>query len=432
MLTRGATVDLAVDKPAAGGRMIARHEGQVVLVSGAIPGERVRAHVDRVERSVAYAETVAVLQPSPDRRPAGGDPACGGSVYAHVAYDRQLALKGEILVDAFRRIAKLVVQEPVPVEPSTETGYRMRARLHVRDGRLGFFREGSHELCDAAATGQLLPETGWVLGEVASALAELRARNVASIEVAENIPGDQRALHLELRSEPGVPPGAFGVLARLAGVTGVTCLAPPGRDLLVLGGRPRVVDPISAIVGTAAGGMAGAVLGRRATAFFQANRYLLPTLVSRVVSHVPEGPVVDLYAGVGLFAVSLAACGRAPVVAVEGDRASGADLVENAKPFHDRLRVERGAVEGFLRAGPGTSAETLLVDPPRSGMSREAMAGIAARGARRIVYVSCDVATLARDTRRLVDAGYVLSHLEAFDLFPNTAHVESLAVLDRR
>jgi tRNA/tmRNA/rRNA uracil-C5-methylase (TrmA/RlmC/RlmD family) len=111
---------------------------------------------------------------------------------------------------------------------------------------------------------------------------------------------------------------------------------------------------------------------------------------------------------------------------------SGADLAENAKPFPDRLRVERGAVEGFLRAGAGTPAQTLLVDPPRSGISREAMAGIASRGARRIVYVSCDVATLARDTRRLVDAGYLLTRLEAFDLFPNTAHVESLAVLERR
>ena len=151
-----------------------------------------------------------------------------------------------------------------------------------------------------------------------------------------------------------------------------------------------------------------------------------------VASWIPEGPAVDLYAGVGLFAVSLAALGRAGIVAVEGDRVSGADLADNARPLGDRLRVSRMSVEGFLRRRTAAPGETLLVDPPRTGMSREAMSGVIAQGAGRIVYVSCDVATLARDARRLIDADYELTHVEAFDLFPNTAHVESLVVLDLR
>lgn len=432
MLIPGGDVDLVIEKPAAGGRMIARHDGQVVLVSGAIPGERVRARIDRVDRRVAYANAVEILEASTDRRHVTGDPSCGGSVYAHVAYARQLDLKRDIVIDAFRRIGKLTIDGPVPVEASIETGYRMRARLHVRGGRLGFFREGTHEICDAAATGQLLPETGRVLADVASALSALGASYVASIELAENMAADQRILHVELRPESDVPAAAFGALARVAGVTGVTCFAPPGRDVLVLGGRPAVADPLTAIVRPQVEAASGAMLARRPGAFFQANRYLLPTLVARVVSWIGDEPVVDLYAGVGLFAVALAATGHACVTAVEGDRTSGADLADNARPFADRLRVRRSSVEAFLEGYQGAPADTLLVDPPRTGMSREAVDGVVDHGARRVVYVSCDVATLARDARRLVDAGYTLVHLEAFDLFPTSAHVESLVVLERK
>src|SRR5580765_515851 len=142
------TVFLTIEKPAAGGRMIARLDGQVVLVSGAIPGERVTARIERRGKGVLYATTVAVEDASADRRPAAGDPECGGCLYAHVAYDRQLALKSEVIADAFTRIAKLSLPGPVVVARSPETGYRMRARLHVRGRRLGLFREGTHDICD--------------------------------------------------------------------------------------------------------------------------------------------------------------------------------------------------------------------------------------------------------------------------------------------
>ncbi len=427
----GRVLELLIERPAAGGRMIARHGGQVVLVRGAIPGERVRARVERAERQVAYAAATEILEPSPDRRPPPADPACGGTLYAHIAYRRQLAIKAEVVADAFRRIGKVTLPAPVPVEPSPETGYRMRARFHVRGARLGFFREGTHELCDAAGTGQLLPATAAVLAQVGETLADLRTAAVATIDLAENLPADERVLHLELRREAGISPAVFSELARVPGVTGVTCLAPPAGEVFVLGGRPRVSDPLTAVAGPEVPAGPAARLGRRATSFFQANRYLLSTLVARVAAWVGAGPVIDLYAGVGLFALALAARGHPDVTAVEADRSSAADLVENAEPFGGRVRVERRSVETFLQGHTGRTAETLLVDPPRTGMSREAMAGVVAHGARRVVYVSCDVATLARDVRRLLDAGYTLSHLEAFDLFPNTPHVECLAVVDR-
>jgi tRNA/tmRNA/rRNA uracil-C5-methylase (TrmA/RlmC/RlmD family) len=159
MLTPGQTLSLTIDRPAVGGRMIARADGQVVLVSGAIPGERVRARIERVSKAVAFAETIAVEEPSRDRRDAFADPLCGGCVFGHMAYPRQLEIKSAVIGDAFARIGRVSLPSAVQVAPSPQDGYRMRARLHVRGHQLGFFREGTHDVCDARQTRQLLPAT---------------------------------------------------------------------------------------------------------------------------------------------------------------------------------------------------------------------------------------------------------------------------------
>ena len=198
--------------------MLARHEGQVVLVWGAIPGERVRARIERVGKGVLYAETAEVVSASADRRAAAMDWRCGGSVFAHVAYPRQVALKGEIIQDALGRIGRVPLPAPPAVMASPEHGYRMRARLHARDGRIGFFREGTHELCDAASTGQLAPATNaWI----ASAQAVLAGeRGLEAIEIAENVPGDQRAVHLDLHE--GTDPAPFARLVDAGPLTGLS------------------------------------------------------------------------------------------------------------------------------------------------------------------------------------------------------------------
>jgi len=151
-----------------------------------------------------------------------------------------------------------------------------------------------------------------------------------------------------------------------------------------------------------------------------------------VTAAVPaDGAVLDLYAGVGLFSVALAALGRRGITAVEGDRTSGRDLLRNATPFAEALRISVESVEQYLKRR-GNRAATIIVDPPRTGISREAMTAVVRAGAARVVYVSCDPATMARDARRLVDGGYELASLAAFDLFPNTPHVEALGVFDAR
>src|SRR5262245_23498526 len=137
MLEPGQLVPLVVEKPAAGGPMIARVDGQVVLVLGAIPGQRVTARVQQTGKGVDDATTVSVETPSADRRAACGDLLCGGSLYAHMEYARQLEIKAQVVADAFARIGRLTLSAPVSVRPSPESGYRMRARLHVRGARWG-------------------------------------------------------------------------------------------------------------------------------------------------------------------------------------------------------------------------------------------------------------------------------------------------------
>ena len=411
-------LSLSVDKPAVGGRMIARVDRLVVLVSGAIPGERVRAVVERVGKGVAYAATVHVDEASADRRATSGDPACGGCLYSHMAYPRQLAMKSLVIADAFARIGHVPLPDAVHVAPSSEEGYRMRARLQVRGRLVGFFRVGTHDVCDARQTGQLLPATYEVLDRLMAEMASLGVDGVRELDVAESVDAAQRVVAVDGQlAGPGTWLEHLSLDAELTGL-----VTPRGAR-----GDARVTDVLTVE------GQTAIALRRHVRAFFQGNRYLLDRLVSHVVAHVPaKGDVFDLYAGVGLFAVAAAAVRGVRVVAVEGDPVAAADLVVNASTAKGDVVAVHRAVEEFLgghdRAPRGAA---LIVDPPRTGMSRAALDGLVRWGARRVIYVSCDVATLARDARRLVDSGYTVTRADAFDLFPNTPHVETVAVFDR-
>jgi 23S rRNA (uracil1939-C5)-methyltransferase len=422
MIERGSVLTLDVEKPAAGGRMLARHQGQVVLVWGAIPGERITARVELTKKSVAFATTVDVLSASADRRDSAGDWRCGGNVLAHVAYERQRQIKGEIIRDAFGRIGRVPLDRAPDVIPSPERGYRMRARLHVQGSRLGFYREESHELCDATRTGQLLESTNaWI----AAAEAALRAgalTGLSAVEISENIAGDERACHLDLRE--GVEPSRYAGLGD--GLVGLSALRADSLDAATLAGVPRVADVIQI-----PGARAPLRLTRSVRAFFQGNRFLVQPLLERVLELVTKEPIIDLYAGGGLFGLACLARGAEGVTLVEGDPVSAADLQDNAGPYRPHARVERTSVELFLAARASHRIATMIVDPPRTGLSREATAGIIAMKPATLVYVSCDVATLARDARALLDGGYSLGSITGLDLFPNTAHVETVVQFRR-
>ena len=423
-MTRGDRLRLTIERPAAGGRMIARHDGAIVLVSGAIPGETVEAEVEKVQRGTAWAATRRVLDASPDRIAGAPDGACGGSVLAHIKYERQRAIKAAIIDDAFRRLGHVTLDAPVEVTASPIDGYRMRARLHVRGGRIGFFREGTHSLCDAGLTRQLRADSVAVLAALERSLSVLERPTVSEIEWSENVEASDRALHLELVAD--ADPSRLAALTQVDGLTGVTCAPVDHPRTMELWGSPLVSDRLR-----------GATLTRHARSFFQGNRYLLHTLVDHVIGLIddprPEGgrrehAVLDLYAGAGLFSLAASTAGKGAVTAVEGDRFSAADLQRNAAGTDITAIV--GPVETFLER-PRRQWSTVIVDPPRTGMSKQATAGVVALRAPRLVYVSCDIATLARDARLLLDSGYQIVSMRAFDLFPNTAHVETVIAFAR-
>jgi 23S rRNA (uracil1939-C5)-methyltransferase len=479
MLSPGAELILVPEKAVAGGSMLARHEGRVIFVRGGIPGERVLARVERVSRDSAHAAAIDVIEPHADRRPPAVDPVCGGNAFAHIAYNRQLSLKAEIIADAFARLARLPAPHPISVAPSPERGYRMRARFHVRGKRAGFYREGTHELCDPATSGQLQPEAIEAVQVIARSLheASVESGDVLAIELAENIAADMRAVHLELRTDRRAD--RLTSLGTIEGLTGLSWSLVSHARTQVVAGSPYVLDGLdlrplevpgaSAVPGApllSEGAGPSPDLGRfriapaslderrrsesgergphlesdvqplrlrrHVRAFFQGNRYLLSELVGRVLSLIPEGPVIDLYAGVGLFAVALASTRPDQVVAVEGEANSAADLTANAGSCRRPFSAHHLSVEEFLRQSRGMPSHTMVLDPPRTGLSHDAAASIDHHAPQRIVYVSCDVATLARDVKIFSDAGYRLVHVEAFDLFPNTAHIETIAVLDRQ
>jgi 23S rRNA (uracil1939-C5)-methyltransferase len=404
-MTAEPTIELTVDRPAQGGRMIARDTtqaaprgaGAIVLVSGAIPGERVRARITERRHGVAFAETLEVIEPSPDRRDPPFDPACGGNLLAHVAYPRQLELKREIVGDAFRRQARLALAELPPISGSPETGYRMRARLHLAHGRIGFFRERTKDVCDAVRTGQLSDGAAAVVASASAVLAP-HADAIEEIVLAENVAATERVLHIAARRGATVPDG----LAQ--SVEGVSA-----SDV--------ILEPLPG----------GATLERHAASFFQGNRFLLAPLVTKVCDAAGAGNIADLFAGVGLFAAEAASRG-AEVIAVESDAIASRDLARNLAPFGLSARAVTEPVESWL-GGRRSVPETVIVDPPRSGLSTETRRRLIDLKPEKVVYVSCDPVTLARDVKDFMAAGYRLTHLEALDLFPNTPHVESIAVL---
>jgi 23S rRNA (uracil1939-C5)-methyltransferase len=432
-----ASPTLLLEKPVAGGRVLARLDGRIVLVSGGIPGERVRVAMERTGKGVAFARVVEIEEASPDRVHPDGDALCGGLAFAHVAYPRQLELKRAIVEDAINRIGRLRDLPSIGAVGSPVREWRLRARLHTQGQAVGFFREGTHDLCDAAPSGQLSPGLLALAQDTMKRLRPDLTRSVDAIVVTQTVQGDQQAVHLEL-SRPLPRHGEIWVAAggTVGGpesadtCTGVSAALTASRHPTVLAGHPWVRESIAAL-GVPAAGDAG--LMRHAAAFFQGNRVLIPQLVEHVLSAIAPGcPVVDLYAGVGLFGIAAAVARADAVVCVEGDAVSAEDLVANAAPFGSRVRAVRGDVETFARQEGSLLADAcVIVDPPRTGLSPVVSGALSAARPARIVYVSCDPATLARDLKTLTAAGLRVDGMTVFDLFPMTAHVETVVTLTR-
>jgi 23S rRNA (uracil1939-C5)-methyltransferase len=420
----GEIVEVAIEKAVYRGRGLGRLEGRVVLVPGAYAGDRVRARVTAVHAGWIEAAVLEVVGTSPERRlsPCPYVPRCGGCAYQDLSYEAQLRLKEAVLRESLGR-AGAAWEGPVAVHASPELGWRQRASLHFGPrAELGLRQAGTRRVVDLEACLQLSPR----MNRVARALRDaLLARPVAArprgLDLLESPDGSTLLGCLETDLAPGGAAALAPLAARIPGLDGFGVRT--GRRLRWLHG-PAFVEAR----------VLGLVLRAHARSFFQANRFLLEPLARTVVDLVPEGDgrVIDLYAGVGLFALPLAARGGREVLAVEWAKSAAEDARwaarRNGLP---RVGVVQAGVEDALAAsGPGPG-EHVVLDPPRAGAGVSVVGLLADRRPETIVYVSCDPPTLGRDLAAFAARGYRPDAVHLFDLFPDTFHAETVARLRR-
>jgi len=387
----GERYDVRPERVGHGGFVVARHEGVVVFVRHALPGELVTVEVTEGQEGDRFlrADAVAVHEASPDRVeppcPWSGPGRCGGCDFQHVDPPAQRRLKAAVVAEQLSRLAHLDVD--VEVEALGEPlGWRTRVQWAVdRDGRPGLRKHRSHDV----------------------------------------VPVDECPI-----SHPGLPdvtgtewPEAAGVEA-LVSATGERLRLVTTRDGSTFADGPVLLHEQAA-------GRDWQVTG---SGFWQVHPEAADTLVAAVLDGLAAQPgerALDLYAGVGLFSAALAGAVGATghVLAVESDRTAAEDAAAN---LADLPQVSVVA-ERVDRAVPEVAgADLVVLDPPRTGARREVVAAVAELAPRAVAYVACDPAALARDVAFFAEHGYALAALRAFDLFPMTHHVECVAVLRPR
>jgi len=399
-----------------GGVTLARlGDGRVVLVRGGIPGERVVAELTTA-KGVARGEVVEVLEPSPDRVPAPEHP---GLDYGFIGYPRQLELKRDVVADALRR-ASGRVREVAPVRPAPEAwGYRSAVQPAVAPSGLGYRQAGSHRVVVIAEDPTANPAVRSAWQRVSARVGELRG--VQEVALRGNDAGEALAALVTERPERELVPLAHALVAD--GLTGVSH-AP-------FDPRRRFRRGISRLAGARSLRQRyGAYeLSVGATSFAQPNPRAAGAAYLELQRWVPGGEHAwELFAGAGAIALHLAERYRT-VTAVEIDRAAVA---------RGQADAERLGVEGvrFLRADARRAplpadADLVAVDPPRAGLSAELRQAIVASPVRRLLYLSCDPASWARDVASFEAGGLALARFQPFDFYPHTHHIEVLSLFER-
>jgi 23S rRNA (uracil1939-C5)-methyltransferase len=396
-----------VEKLVPGGDGLARHEGKVVFVPGALPGEKVRVRLRESRKDFARAEIEAVLAPSPERIAAPCPVAgrCGGCEWQHIAYPEQLRQKVSMVQDALRRVGGIIRPDPA-IEAGNPWGYRSRARLQAAPGgRLGFLARGSHEVvpietCPVAHPALDALIRAGVPGEIAKrdAGGSLMAWGHGSTSALAPLASGPRGG----RRDEGDPDSESPALS--------TPAQGPGSEVL-------------------RAGILGKAIEFDLRCFFQSNVGLLEKLIPFALDGLSGSTAMDLYCGVGLFGAFLADRFDR-ILAVESNPASLDFARRNIPGTGHRFlegRLEDLAAQG--RLGEETP-DAVVVDPPRAGLDGEVREWLRDARPPKLVYVSCNPVTLARDLKDLAAAGFVLKDLRLFDFYPQTAHIESVARLD--
>jgi tRNA/tmRNA/rRNA uracil-C5-methylase (TrmA/RlmC/RlmD family) len=385
----GAKIRVTIEKIAHGGHFIARHEGAVIFVRHAIPGEEVLIEITSVGSSFNRADVIEVYLESNDRVSApcrfAHRNGCGGCDFQHISAQRQRDLKAEVITEQFSRIAKMDLTVVVE-EVAQALGWRTRCTaVTTKDGALGFYQARSHEVIPVDDCRILVPEMKF------SALSRLGAKGDQRIEISISNTGERSIATANSRDESPM---------RLS----------DGVDIAhyQVGEKTFEVSQKS---------------------FWQSHKDAPEILSKAVLQYLDpqEGDhVLDLYGGVGLFTGAILPTvgnsGRVDIV--EGSKSATADASRNFAESKNVGVVTADVTKAITRF---TRADLVVLDPPREGAGREVVAELSRIAPRAIVYVACDPAALARDTGYLRDCGYELAEIRAFDLFPMTHHIECVA-----
>ena len=366
---------LTIEKLVYGGSGFARTDQGVVFVPRSAPGDVLEVEIVQKKKDYATARIIKILEPSPDRQ----EPDCpnyataGCCHWQHIRYDQQVAYKEAIIRETLRRVGHFEWEDAIEKLTGPDRNYRLRATFHVTNGRLGFVQENTNVIVPIRECASLVPELNQFIGSVD--------------------PGPAREVHAISAPE----------VAR-SFVFGDGTIRRSGRATIHVGeNRYRVT----------------------ADTFFQANRFLLAAMNRKVLEHVGPSPgnVLELYAGVGFFSIPLARAAK-EVIAVESSRFAVRLARENARSNQTSpLRFVEGPVSATLRGG-SLRPNVVVLDPPRTGCGTETADQIVGLKPERIVYVSCNPATFAREAARFVSKQYELKQVTLVDQFPNTFHIE--------
>jgi len=431
-----------IEKPIYGGAFLARAEGKALFTPLCLVGEEVQVRAVEEKRSFSVCELEAVIRAAPERI----EPRCqhfglcGGCSYQHTDGATQLGMKVAILKETMDR-AGVSVPIEIDVLAGDPWGYRNRIRLAVDEhGKLGYRARRSRQIIPIAECPIAAPVLFRAKEAAERALSKLPNIGVEEIELFANADETELLIRILAKSPVKTMQWLTAFAAAVPGLTGLE-MARVQKSSGRTNGSSEVVAHWGkqSLKYQVAGFEYRVDLG----AFFQVNRFLVDALVERVTTHAKGKLAWDLYAGVGLFARRLSAHFD-EVIAVESASASTRALEENVTGV--AVRAVEARTEDFVRRNQnemksgarGSSSpkgravpDLIVVDPPRAGLGAETVEGLVAIGAPRIVYVSCDPATLARDLKGLTNAGYRVTSLTMADLFPQTYHLESIVHLER-
>lgn len=457
----GAQLELCIDGLSHDGQGVGRIEQQVVFVPGALPGEQVRVRLVHRARRHCLAELQAVLDPSPDRRrpPCILAGRCGGCSIQHLAAPAQRHWKEDRVRQALSRIGGLdATVSPIPLDDvgsvsgsAPGLGYRNRATIPLErqeDGRLkaGFYRSGSHRIVNMNHCPVLDPRLDRLIEPLKADLES------SDWPVDANLSGEGGLRHLALRlghrsgeclitlisshrDLPGLEALAGSWMERWPEVVGVCLNLQPRATNTLMGPETEVITGRDWISDT----FAGLRFRIGADTFFQIHPAEAEKVVALLLEALPSpesigGTVLDAYCGVGTFSLPLARAGHR-VIGIEQQERSIEQARRNAlsNGLEDRCRFQAGDVAALLQDSlQGVGA--LVLDPPRKGLDPAVLSIIETQPPRSVLYISCDPSTLARDLGQLCreDGPYRLDRVQPFDFFPQTSHVETVAVLQRR